>query len=195
VGDFPQLLLPANRPGGNGNALFQRALGSVGILFGEADIGQQVVRGDHSRRLFHHVAQHRLGGFILALQVQRTGKAQARPGNGTHRDHLLVKRLRFLEAAQCNEHLTLEAHGVHQVFRLVLDQLVAGGNGGVQFLGVKVPVGVAERPLAQQDAFEPVAQDFRAERFDHIVVRRQLGGRNHLLVIGLGRDHHEDRPE
>lgn len=124
--------------------------------------------------------------------MQRPGKPQAGPGNGTHRHHLLIQGLGFLEASERDQQFAFEAQGIHGIFRLVVNERVAGRNRGLQVLCLEMPVDVTECPLAQQDAREPAAQQLCAEGLDHVVVRRQLGRGDHFFIIGFRRDHHED---
>jgi len=123
--------------------------------------------------------------------VHRHGHAHAGPGQVLLFQHLAVGGLRLDITAQAVEQVGLQVAGVVLVLGVLLDDVVAGGDGVLVAAALDVAVGLVEDELLVQGPGQALLQLLAGEGLDQVVVRRQLGHRHHVLVGPLPGHHHE----
>ena len=163
----------------------------VGVAAREMHLAEQVISGHQLRRLGDQCLQGGLAVRALAQLIQRPRQPQARPGKGTHAQHLLVESRGGFGFARLQQGVALDAQGVDQVTILGGNDFIAGVDHPVPVLPVAHPIDSGESFFLVEQAFDAHFQRIGGERLEEVVVGKTLGGRDDTVVAFLAGDHDE----
>ena len=176
----------------DGHRVGQHALGQCRLAARRETVRQQIVSGHQARVGRQQFFEDRAGVVRLAQRKQRARQAQGRPADRAFGQHVAVHGGRLGMFAQRRVQFGAHTREVGGKARLRPRAVGACGDCFAQ------PALRRQLPGREQGA-APVegALDARADQvdrkwFEEVVGRRQFGGADDLVALGLGREHDEN---